>query len=218
MAKRRVRRDSKGRFLKAGSVSRRKGPRRSNPANSSPRRRVYKRRRTRMAAAVANPRRRRSYPRRQRTYRRRYRRNPALFGLQFPSFQTVGYVVLGTVGTAYADGLLKSFLPATITANKLGSYATKIGSALGLGYVAGMFLGREARNKIMLGGMAYVALVAVQDFLPMISPGVIAAPAAGKYLGRVGSQPLLAEYPSFSGMRQSITAGTPSRLDPASRY
>src|SRR5262249_25033656 len=108
------------------------------------RRRSYRRRRRNawtMPGAVAsiNPRRRRRRHGRRnspRRHRRHGRRNPAIFGLQLPSFESVGFGALGYVGTPLVEGVLTGFLPSSLFSNVIGKYAVRIGSVLGLRYLA----------------------------------------------------------------------------------
>ncbi len=159
-----------------------------------------RRRRTRRYAYVSNPRRRRLNAR---GFMKIFSR---------PMLRTVGYSVVGFVGTPMLTGFLNRWLPSQITVNRWGQYLIKAGSAYGLSLVADRVAGREAGRSVLIGGLAYVTLGVVQDFFPQLLGGT-AAPT-GRYLQK---QPLLAEYVTPS-MRGPITAGAPTRLDPANRF
>lgn len=210
-------RDAKGRFLKKSRASAHRRTRRRAAPRRAARRRTIK-------LALTNPRRhtrRRSYRRNPviRRRRRGYRRNPARFGgigqmFSKPTLKNVGFAVVGLAGTPMLSGFVSKFLPASLVGNQFGNYALKGASAYGLSLAARKFAGREAGNAVLVGGLAYIAIGLISDFFPSIL-GIGTTPAAagaGRYLMK---QPLLAAYPKLRG---PITAGAPSRLDPANRF
>lgn len=173
------------------------------------------------AVAIMNPRRRyrRNDPdpghRRRRRWRT-YRRNPGIastFGLDMPTLKAVGFTVLGVGGTPFVEGLVGQVLPASITTNKIGSYAVKIASVLGLSWGVRQVAGKQAGTQVAIGGFAYVTVSALKDFAPSLFPST--SPA----ISGVGAQPLLGMgmYPSV-GMGSYITSNVPDRLRPENRF
>lgn len=225
MARRLPKRNRKGQFIKGhrAKASKRRVSRRvrvhtgrfgrkvrrvrvaRHPVLVNPKRRSRSRRRY---AYVSNPRRRRSY-----------RSNP-IGGLKTifakPTLKNVGFAVVGIAGTPMLTGFLNRYLPAAITSNKWGAYAVKAGSAYGLSLIAGKVAGKDAERSVLIGGLAYVALGLISDFFPtLLGTGTVSA-GTGRYLKK---QPLLASYMNQKGaFAGAITAGAPSRLDPAGRF
>jgi hypothetical protein len=95
---------------------------------------------------------------------------------------------------------------------KITGYAVKIGSVIGLTWLATRFLGSDAGNKVAIGGGAYVAVSIFRDIFPTALPSV--ATGAGRYLR---AQPLLGAY-QRGYMGSPGTANVPSRLQPQSSY
>lgn len=123
------------------------------------------------AVASINPRRRRRRGRKNSPRRhRRGRRNPALFGLQLPPVESVAFGALGYVGTPLVEGVLTGFIPTSLTSNTIGKYAVRIGSVLGLRWLAKMLgLGGRA-NMIAIGGGMYVLTSAIREFASNMLP------------------------------------------------
>lgn len=230
MAKRRTPpRNAKGRFVKRGGTTRRR--RRSvrvhtgafgrrtrrvrvarHPVLVNPRRRrrAAARRNPRKYAYVSNPR-RRAY--------RRHRRNPGGFGgfmsiFSKPTLKNVGFAVVGIAGTPLLTGFINKYLPASLTGNKYANYAIKGAAAFGLSMVAGKVAGKDAGKAVLIGGLAYVTLGIITDFFPTLL-GTGSSTGTGRYLQ---AQPLLAGVREYPSLRGPITAGAPSRLDPANRF
>ena len=172
------------------------------------RRRKYHARRNAfpVAGLVANPRRRhRKNPRHSyvrhwvKRGRRRYRRNPGIMsftrGLALPNVTKVIYAGAGYVGTPIVEGFLSPYLPASITTNTFGKYAVRIGSVVGLTFLAKAVLGREAATYVGIGGGSYVLISAVREFAPGVIPGLSAytrplaayVPGAGRNYTALGS-------------------------------
>lgn len=194
-------RNAKGRFVKrshAKTTHRKsvKRVRRHAPRRSS--RKVVRLRRGQVA--VVNPRR-----------HRRYRRNPGMFsgiGFNTETLKTVGLTAGGFLGTPFLEGFVVNYLPVAFTSNKYARYAIRIAAAVGLGYLAGKALGKEAGKKVAVGGLAYFGVGLIKDFMPTLGTGT------GAYLR---SQPLLGAY-QRSSMGSYMTSSGPARNDPANRY
>lgn len=223
MAKHRAR-NAKGRFVKTH---------RSNPRGKAKARRIVRMRRG--GVALINPRRKRSHrinpPKRRymarvrrgtraviinpRRHRRGYRPNPvtsSFTGLfSAPMLKTIGLTAGGFVAVPFIEGFVAKFIPASMQ-GKLTSYAVKIASVIGLSMLVGKFMGKEAGQKVAIGGGAYVAVVAVKDFFPTLLPA--SAAGAGSYLR---AQPMLGAY-QRSYMGSAVTQNAPGRLQPQSRY
>ena len=130
-------------------------------------------------ASINRPRRHRRRRNSPRRHRRHGRRNPAIFGLQLPSFESVGFGALGYVGTPLVEGVLTGFLPSSIFSNTIGKYAVRIGSVLGLRYLAKIVgLGGRA-NMIAIGGGMYVLTSAIREFASGMLPAQAAAALPG---------------------------------------
>ena len=181
-------------------------PRRRRRA--APKRRVFARVRRGSRAVIVNPRRKVV-----RRHRRGYRSNPASFTGLFsaPMLKTIGLTAGGFVAVPFIEGFVAKFIPASMQ-SKLTSYAVKIASVVGLSMLVGKFIGKEAGQKVAIGGGAYVAVVAVKDFFPTLLPA--ATSGTGSYLR---AQPLLGAY-QRGYMGSPITNTAPGRLQPQSRY
>lgn len=214
MAKRKRRtppRNSKGRFVKAGSARKRT----HRAAAPHRRRRVTRiRSRAKRIMVVRNPRRRRYSARRVHRIRR-YRRNPSItsmIGLNAPTLKTVGFTVGGMVGTPFVEGFVTGMVPASLQGNKVASYAIKIASAVAVGFGVGKIFGKEAGKAAYIGGAAYIAVQAIREFLPAVSTPTVTT-GTGRYLGE---GPLLGMYPGMGG--SAMTSSIPDRLQPGSRF
>lgn len=210
MAKTR-RRDSKGRFLKIRG--RKSTPhRRSHAPNIYPKRkRSTSRRRVSVVRhpALVNPRRRH--------YRKHYRHNPGIFAMS--TLKDTAYAVGGFVGVPFIEGFVVGYLPTVTdpTMNKVLRYAVKIGSAWGLSWGVKQIGGKEAAKYVLIGGLAYVGVSLVKEFI-LPATSISAASGAGRYLQ---SQPLLGRYNGVTGRGQlgsSMTTRTADRLNPANRF
>lgn len=118
-----------------------------------------------------------------RSRRRSYRRNPSIMGFSLPPLQSVIYAGIGFAGVPAAEAMLGRFVPVSLTSTTLGKYAVRIGTVIGLAYVAKMLMGKEKAKMIGIGGGAYVLLSAVREFAPGMIPGLSAytRPALGAY-------------------------------------
>jgi hypothetical protein len=123
--------------------------------------------------------------------------------------KSVGLTAGGFVAVPFIEGFVNKMVPVSMQ-SKLTSYAVKIASVIGLTFLANKFLGKEAGQKVAIGGGAYVALVAAHDFFPTALPAF----GMGSYLR---AQPLLGAY-QRNYMGSAITNQTPSRLQPSGRY
>lgn len=146
--------------------------------------------------------------------RRRYRRNPNIlssFGLNTPMIKTVGFTVVGVAGTPFLEGFINPFIPATWKTSRVTAYAVKIASALGVGFVVKQLFGGEAAKAATAGGLAYVGVGAIREF----APGLIGSGTGTTTQKYLSSQPNLGLYP---GLGSYMTADTPDRLRPETRY
>jgi hypothetical protein len=142
-----------------------------------------------------------------------------VLGLKLPPLQSAAYAAAGFVGTPMLEGFLSRFIPIEVTANTLGKYAVRIGSVLGLTYLAKMVLGRSQANMVGIGGGAYVLVSAIREFAPTMLPGmsayVTAGPSLSAYVPRsglsgMGASPFGNGF-STAGVARS-RAATPSRF------
>lgn len=211
MARRKPRRDARGRFLKAGGSRKRSTTRRRRVSTT-------RKRRPAVAVAVANPR-RRTYRRRSAPKRRSYRRNPKILGMSYEknTLKAVGYTVVGVAGTPFLEGFIQSTVIKTFgvqdpTIQKVLNYGIKIGSAFGISYGAKMIGGRDAGRYALVGGLAYCAVAAIRDIFPTL----LGTGTMGKYLN---AQPMLGKYQTMRSpqLGSAITRQTPARLSPATR-
>jgi hypothetical protein len=184
----------------------------------APKRRTFARVRRGQRAVILNPRRRRSYRGNPvRRHRRSYRHNPATFAglMSMPVLKTIGLTAGGFVAVPLIEGFVSTYLPASVKSSKITGYVVKIASVIGLSMLVGKFLGREAGQKVAIGGGTYVALVVLKDLmptftqLPTITPGTM-----GSYLR---AQPMLGAY-QRGYMGSPITNSAPARLQPQGRY
>ena len=125
------------------------------------------------------------------------------------------------IAAPMAEGFIGSYFPA-IQTTALGRWALKIGSVLGLIWVADKIAGRAVAQDVGMGGGAYLVLAGVTEFAPGLlniagaakpvgtayyNPGSIGS-GAGRYVGS-GSQPLLG---------RTVMSDMPERLDPRARF
>lgn len=218
----------KGQFMKRGSSSRRRA--RSVRVHTGKFGRKTRKVRVYKHPALINPRRRSrryaSNPRSRRRYayvsnprrHRRYRHNPTLGGIfSMQTLKQVGFAAIGFAGAPMLAGFVNKYLPATLVTNKWAGYAVDGAAAYGLSLVAGKVAGPEAKKAVLVGGLTFVAVGLLMDFFPTFFGTPSVSVGTGRYLR---SQPLLAGagvYP-FRGTTGPITAGAPSRLDPANRF
>lgn len=144
-------------------------------------------------------------------HRRHYRRNPGMFsgiGLNTETLKTVGLTAGGFLGTPFVEGFVVNYLPTSLTSNRFARYAIRIAAAVGLGFLVGKAIGKEAGKKVAIGGLAYFGVGLIKDFMPTLGTGT------GSYLR---SQPLLGTYQK-SSMGSYMTSSGPARNDPANRY
>jgi len=156
--------------------------------------------------------------------RRRARRNPVngsgergidILGTKFPGLQSLAFGTVGFLGPPFIEGWVTPMLPANVSSSQWGRYLVKGGSVVGLTWVANAVAGRAAAMKIATGGGIYLLATMVNDFLPQLTG--VTQPATSYYprlAGRMGAQPILGDY----GRAKSMTATTPERLRPQSRY
>jgi hypothetical protein len=128
-----------------------------------------------------NPRRRRRSSRRRnptvKSRKRRRHRNP--FGIPIKSIVFAG---IGFAGPSFVSGFLSSQFPSvmqsTTNLGVMGKYVVKIGSILGLSWLAKRFAGSSEAQMVLIGGGANIALSLIQDF----QPGLLPANPLGTYI------------------------------------
>ena len=170
MARARKRKSVRRRRAVAAPVRRRRQlhRRRSNPGLvAGLRRRVFGRRRRR-----ANP----------GSYRRRRhvgRRNPGML-------TGTAMSVVGVVGGAAVTKLIADRLPSQLQTGVLGYLSTGL-TAVILGWGVGKFAKKPALgNMMMIGGLTYVGLRILQDFLPGVMSISPFALSGGRGMGLIG--------------------------------
>ena len=159
-------------------------------ANPRPRRRVTRRRRNWATSGLvvpANPRRRRHSRRRSNPVRRRrHHRRSNPFGLSgMPPIKTIVFAGIGFAAPSFVSGFLTSNFPTimqqTTSLGVAGKYIVKIGSVLGLSWLAKKFVGQSEGQAVMIGGGANIAISLINDF----APGILPANPLGMYLPNV---------------------------------
>ncbi len=118
--------------------------------------------------ARANPVRRRRRTTRV-TRRRRHskaRRNPSIMGLTLPSLNSVLFTGAGFIAPPMLEGFLYQFLPAEVSGNVLGRYAIRIGSVVALSMLTKQVIGSAEAKNVALGGVTYIAMTAISEFMP----------------------------------------------------
>lgn len=100
-----------------------------------------------------------------------------IMGVGLPSVETMAYAGAGFLAPPFLEGFVLPYLPAGIVNNPVGKYVFKLGSVLGVTYLANRFLGRKAARSVAMGGGVYILASAVLDFAPsLMAPGT---PAVG---------------------------------------
>lgn len=156
------------------------------------------------------------------------RRAAAKMGfLSFPPLQSVLYVGVGMAGTPVAEGFISAYLPASITGSTIGKYAVRIGTVLGLTFIAKSLMGREQAKLVAIGGGVYVGMSAIREFAPGMIPGVSAYALGGPTLSAYTGPRSLAAYtsnrgglgaPAFGATNTVQFAGQGARNIVASRF
>lgn len=140
-------------------------------------------------------------------------------GFMFPAIPRVAAAGAGLIAAPMVEGFVGGYFPA-IAQTTIGRWALKIGSVLGLIWIADKVAGKGVAADVGMGGGAYLILSGVTEFAPNLLNigGAAKAPVqiagagyynpggAGKYLG---SQPLLG---------REHAGNVPDRLNPASRF
>ena len=132
---------------------------------SNPRRRRYRRNPFPIAGLAVNSR------------RRRYRRNPlSLKSFNLPPVAGVLYVGGGFVGSGVIEHFVTPHLPvdpATGQPTALWKWVARVGSVIGLSFIASATVGKEKAKLVAIGGGAYVLVQALKEFAPAGSiPGL----------------------------------------------
>lgn len=168
VAKRKPRRDSKGRFVKTS--------RKRNPANPRRKARVSSKRRSARKSTRRN-----SWPvggRVVRSSRGRMQRNAKVLGVEIPGLEKVAWTGAGFLAPPMIEGALTRLVPAEWYASDLGRYAMKGGAVFAASWVARRFVGRAAGNWVTLGGMLYIGVSLLNDYVPQFMGGTAAPMAA----------------------------------------
>ena len=121
---------------------------------------------------------RRNPPKRRRSS---YRRNPAVLGVALPPLNMIAWGAGGFIAPPMVEGFINRFLPLEVTSSVLGRYAVKIGSVLGLTWLAKTVLSNKEAFPIALGGSLYVVVSAVNEFIPQLTAAPAPAPAVSAY-------------------------------------
>ncbi len=127
-----------------------------------------------------------------------------------PPLMPVVYAGAGFAGTAWAEGFITTMLPLEWTGNLLAKYAVKIGSVIGVTWLAGMALGRAAKYMVGVGGGVYVIKSACHDFVPGVVPGMegVRGPlnlsAYRQSHGNLGQPANLAAYRQMRGSARQL--------------
>lgn len=102
-----------------------------------------------------------------------------VMGISLPSVETMAYAGVGFLAPPFLESSVLPYLPAGIASNPVGKYVFKLGSVLGVTFLAGRFLGRKAARSVAMGGGVYLLASAAMDFAPsLLAPGT-PTPAAG---------------------------------------
>lgn len=111
---------------------------------------------------------------------RRYRRNPpGVVGKLTGQAPKVLWGTVGAIGTEMVPAFAGRFIP--IPAGRVGQYAVKIGSAIGVSWAVRRFVGKAQGEAALFGGLLAVALGPVRDFiLPAL--GFVTVPGVSSYL------------------------------------
>jgi hypothetical protein len=206
-------RDARGRFV--GRRRRKKRTVHRAAAKKVHRRRRHVARRAGTRITMSRPRRVTLVnPRRRRHYRRYRRNDPGFLGFDRQSLTQIGGVVAGMIGTPFVEGYVLQLVPSSLTADKttgmIVRYGVKIASVAGLSFLAKQVLGRDFARTVLIGGGAYIAMNALQEF--GVLPG--ASASAPAQITGLRAQPLLGEYQLGS----YITQDAPERLQPEARF
>jgi len=132
----------------------------------------------------------------------------------------VGWGVVGATGASLIPGMLGKVMPIpSKDTNPAMYYGVKFLSAIGLGWLGGMMLGRAAGRHIMTGGSIVVAAEAVNHFA--LAPAGLATylPDTGgveTYLP--GSEPMGYLSPGTTVEDFGEEEEEISRLDPSRRF
>jgi hypothetical protein len=188
--------------------------RRRNPVYSRRRRKVYASKRRR------NPVRHRHHARRHRHHARR--RNPfggsEIQSVVMPALVGAG----GAIALAVAYGYLSPNLPSALTSGFMPT-AVQAAAALGLGFLAGKFLGRSQGNAVAVGALTVIAVNAVTPYISSATGGNVPGMngLGGLKLGGVGDfvpyrRPIGAYTPNVRNMPGS-GMGRLGYVSPASR-
>jgi hypothetical protein len=131
----------------------------------------------------------------------------------------VGWGVVGAAGTQVIPGMIGKFLPVSTdkTTSPLTYYGVKILSAIALGYVAAMAMGKSAGRHVMTGGILVTAAEAANQYalapmglaayIPDSTEGV-SAYLPSPVMGYMGAAPTV----GMLGEEEEVT-----RLDPGRR-
>lgn len=186
----------------------------------NPRRRRRRNPRRRHRARARNPHRRKVHVRRHRHHarranpRRRRRHNPfgsnEIHNVVIPAAIGAG----GAIALAVAYGYASPYLPSSLTTGFIPTVIQAAG-ALGLGLLAGKFLGRSQGNYAAMGGLTVVLVNAVTPMISSVAPSVPGMSGLGGVkLGGIGDY-IPYKRPMGAYMRPSIKGGRLGFVSPA---
>lgn len=126
-----------------------------------------------------------------------------IMGIGLPNMTSLAYAGAGFLAPPFLEGFVLPYLPAGIVSNPVGKYAFKIGSVLGVTYLAGRFLGRGAARSVAMGGGLYILASAVLEFAPsLMAPGTPVVSGLNSYVS-AGSTRMIA---GGRGMRAYVAS------------
>lgn len=149
---------------------------------------VNPRRRRKSRSVVVYTRKRRRNPRRKSYRRHRHRarsRNPFSTGSIKSALMPALFGAGGAIVTNIAFGYGSSYLPASLQTG-WGAFAVQAAVAIGIGFLAGKFMGRSDGQAVAVGGLTVVAVTALT---PVLSSAVPSLPGLSGLRGLADYQP-----------------------------
>jgi len=171
-----------------------------------PRRKKRTTRRRRTETLAVNPRRTR-----RRTHRRmtHLRRNPrrslgmgSMKGFINSTLVPASVGALGALGTDIVIGYVAPYLPASLNSG-IALSLVKIAGAVGVGYAAGMFMGRKYGEEAMAGAITVQLFDIVKGYMQGAMPSL---PISGYNMGWVSPAPQMGYYAGTDNAYNGITS------------